>query len=143
VGTTITFRYQELSDGGVPRFPSYVGVRSDEPTASQLPFRAEEPPQRARKAATASLAKTLPAAPQPAKTPKADTSGRSRRFEFVGGSSAKFWEVSWSGCELTTRWGRIGSDGQSKTKSFADEAAAARAGERLIADKTGEGYVEK
>jgi DNA ligase-1 len=29
VGGTITFRYQELTDGGVPRFPSYVGVRSD------------------------------------------------------------------------------------------------------------------
>ena len=29
VGSLITFRYQELSDGGVPRFPSYVGVRSD------------------------------------------------------------------------------------------------------------------
>ena len=29
VGTVITFRYQELSDGGVPRFPSYVGVRDD------------------------------------------------------------------------------------------------------------------
>ncbi|MBA3546457.1 MAG: DNA ligase [Nannocystis sp.] len=29
VGSIITFRYQELSDGGVPRFPSYVGVRHD------------------------------------------------------------------------------------------------------------------
>ena len=29
VGATITFRYQELSDGGVPRFPSFVGVRAD------------------------------------------------------------------------------------------------------------------
>jgi DNA ligase-1 len=29
IGTVITFRYQELSDGGVPRFPSYVGVRAD------------------------------------------------------------------------------------------------------------------
>lgn len=29
VGSVITFRYQELSDGGVPRFPSYVGVRDD------------------------------------------------------------------------------------------------------------------
>jgi DNA ligase-1 len=26
IGTTITFRYQELTDGGVPRFPSFVGV---------------------------------------------------------------------------------------------------------------------
>jgi len=29
VGATITFRYQELSEGGVPRFPSFVGVRHD------------------------------------------------------------------------------------------------------------------
>ena len=29
-GSTITFRYQELSDGGVPRFPSFVRVRKDE-----------------------------------------------------------------------------------------------------------------
>jgi DNA ligase-1 len=28
VGATVTFRYQELTDAGVPRFPSYVGVRS-------------------------------------------------------------------------------------------------------------------
>jgi DNA ligase-1 len=29
LGSTITFRYQELTDGGVPRFPSFVRVRSD------------------------------------------------------------------------------------------------------------------
>ena len=29
IGTTITFRYQELSDDGVPRFPSYVRERVD------------------------------------------------------------------------------------------------------------------
>jgi DNA ligase-1 len=29
VGSTITFRYQELTNGGVPRFPSFVRVRSD------------------------------------------------------------------------------------------------------------------
>jgi len=31
IGATITFRYQELSDAGVPRFPSYVGIRDDVP----------------------------------------------------------------------------------------------------------------
>jgi len=31
IGSVVTFRYQELSDGGVPRFPVYVGVRRDEP----------------------------------------------------------------------------------------------------------------
>jgi DNA ligase 1 len=29
IGTTITYRYQELSDAGVPRFPSYLRIRSD------------------------------------------------------------------------------------------------------------------
>jgi DNA ligase-1 len=29
LGSIITFRYQELSNDGVPRFPSYVGVRID------------------------------------------------------------------------------------------------------------------
>jgi DNA ligase 1 len=31
VGSLITFRYQELSEGGVPRFPSYVRVRRGAP----------------------------------------------------------------------------------------------------------------
>jgi DNA ligase-1 len=29
IGSTIMFRFQELTDGGIPRFPSYVGLRSD------------------------------------------------------------------------------------------------------------------
>jgi DNA ligase-1 len=33
VGSVIRFRYQELSDAGIPRFPSYLGVRQDEPVA--------------------------------------------------------------------------------------------------------------
>ncbi|MBJ6760216.1 DNA ligase [Myxococcaceae bacterium JPH2] len=39
VGTIITFRYQELSNDGVPRFPSYVGVRID---AAPFPASAEK-----------------------------------------------------------------------------------------------------
>jgi predicted DNA-binding WGR domain protein len=69
--------------------------------------------------------------------------GKPRYFEFVGGPSGKFWEVSQSGCAMTTRWGRIGSAGQSKTKAFADEAAAADQVAKLIAEKTREGYVER
>jgi len=29
IGATVTFRYQELSDGGVPRFPSFAAVREE------------------------------------------------------------------------------------------------------------------
>ena len=135
VGSAITFRYQELSDAGVPRFPSYVGVRCDEPLVSE-PVAAKRAPSKAAAINTApATAISVPAT--------AGSGSKPRHFEYVGGSSRKFWSISWTGRELTTRWGRIGSEGQSKTKSLADEAAAAKAVERLIAEKTAEGYAEK
>jgi DNA ligase-1 len=39
VGSVITFRYQELSEAGVPRFPSFVGVRTDVGDAPPEPKR--------------------------------------------------------------------------------------------------------
>ncbi len=39
LGTIITFRYQELSNDGVPRFPSYVGVRIDAEPWAPTPAR--------------------------------------------------------------------------------------------------------
>ena len=67
----------------------------------------------------------------------------SRRFEFVGGSSQKFWEISLSGNSFTVRFGRIGTAGQSQTKSFADEVKAKGEAESLIAEKVKKGYTEK
>jgi len=51
LGSIITFRYQELSDGGVPRFPTYVGVRHDvawTPGKSQARPAAAKPASRRR-----------------------------------------------------------------------------------------------
>jgi len=74
----------------------------------------------------------------------AATSGAGARyFELTDDSSNKFWEISQSGNALTTRWGRIGSTGQNKTKTFADEKAAANAVAKLIQQKTDEGYIER
>jgi DNA ligase-1 len=122
IGSLITFRYQELSDAGVPRFPSFVGIRNDAPPA----------------AAMATIVSTPPATPSATIRPSVPA----RRFEFNEGTSNKFWEVSVSGSEMTTRWGRIGSAGQSKTKSFASAEAARAAADKLIAEKTKEGYRE-
>jgi predicted DNA-binding WGR domain protein len=61
----------------------------------------------------------------------------------VGGSSQKFWEISVTGNSFTVRFGRIGTAGQSQTKSFVDEAKAKREGENLIAEKVKKGYMEK
>jgi DNA ligase-1 len=128
IGSTITFRYQELSDGGVPRFPSYVGVREEvpPPAAKPAPARSKkvEMPVKVEKPA------------QPAATGK-------RYFEFVEGKSSKFWEIVVNGKEMTTRYGKIGSAGKSTTKSFKDEAAARATADKLIAEKTADGYVEK
>ncbi|MFO1253427.1 MAG: DUF4132 domain-containing protein [Inhella sp.] len=65
-----------------------------------------------------------------------------RRFELVEGTSSKFWEVELSGAELTVRFGRIGTAGQSKTKAFDDAAAALKEHDKLVKEKTGKGYAE-
>lgn len=54
----------------------------------------------------------------------------------------KFWEIARDGLSVTVRYGRIGSEGQSKTKQLADEAAALRHVDDLIREKTGKGYIE-
>lgn len=65
-----------------------------------------------------------------------------RRFEFVGGSSAKFWEIFVTDSEVTVRFGRVGTNGQSQTKNFPDPAAARRHADKLIQEQIGKGYVE-
>ena len=45
--------------------------------------------------------------------------------------------------DVTVRFGRIGTGGQTKTKSFADESAAREHADSLIEEKTGKGYSEK
>ncbi len=44
---------------------------------------------------------------------------------------------------MLTRWGRIGSAGVITPKDYPDEAAAQKAAEKMVAEKTGKGYVEK
>ncbi|MBI3408998.1 MAG: WGR domain-containing protein [Planctomycetes bacterium] len=66
-----------------------------------------------------------------------------RSFEFIDGVSRKFWEISVHGIEHTVRFGRIGTAGQSRTKAFADAAAAERDALRLVSEKFAKGYVEK
>jgi DNA ligase-1 len=128
IGATVTFRYQELSDAGVPRFPSWVGVRLDA-VASPQPEGIGTPAPRPTAVAPAIVVSSAAAKP--------------RYFEFVEGTSSKFWEVSQSGNSMTTRWGRIGSNGQSKSETFADETSAAKVVAKLIDEKTGEGYIER
>jgi DNA ligase 1 len=126
IGSNVTFRYQELTEAGIPRFPSFVRERADvAPTATAVSVpkpKAEPAPKPVMKAVT--------------------SSGGARRFEFEEDGSSKFWEVSVSGSAMTTKWGRIGTEGQSKTKTFATPEKAQTEADKLIAEKTKKGYTE-
>jgi predicted DNA-binding WGR domain protein len=65
-----------------------------------------------------------------------------RRFEFTEGGSKKFWEIGQTGCDMSVRYGRIGTNGQTQTKTFPDEARTAREVQKLIAEKMKKGYLE-
>jgi DNA ligase-1 len=168
VGSIVTFRYQELSDRGVPRFPSFVRLRAEAPqqtapssersSPSEVP--SYSPPSEGGAGGVArGAAGVPPAANSPAKrttkiaaSPSAGPATKPqvqgatampRRFEFVEGKSSKFWEISVEGKDVTVHFGRIGTNGQTQTKNFADEAAAQKHADKLIAEKTEKGYVEK
>ncbi|MGF3023128.1 DUF4132 domain-containing protein [Methylobacterium aquaticum] len=63
-----------------------------------------------------------------------------QRYELTAGSSSKFWEAGTEGNVLTVRFGRLGTQGQSKARSFSDPAAARAELDRLVREKTGKGY---
>ncbi|MEM9193394.1 MAG: DUF4132 domain-containing protein [Myxococcota bacterium] len=56
------------------------------------------------------------------------------RYELVDGKSSKFWAVRVDGTTLTTQWGRIGTDGQTKEVEC-DSADKAMAEARKAAEK--------
>jgi DNA ligase-1 len=67
IGSIITYRYQELSNAGVPRFPSFIAIREDLPwpPPSQPPQPASTP-----KASSSPAPKSVPApTPTPAPAP--------------------------------------------------------------------------
>ena len=65
-----------------------------------------------------------------------------RRFEYIQGNQAKFWEVTRRGATLTMASGRIGGNAKTRTKQLADYMAAEQEFDRLIRDKLRRGYVE-
>ena len=61
---------------------------------------------------------------------------------FQSPHSSKFWNIEVQGNKHTVTYGRIGTDGVTKTKEFADAAAAIKDATRLIVAKKKKGYLE-
>jgi predicted DNA-binding WGR domain protein len=108
------------------------------PVNIQAPFSHAAP----QNAATTPNATAFPGEPRAVPAPAAAL-GSIRRFEFASGPSRKFWEISTSNNSFTVRFGRLGTAGQSQTKSFNDDASARLEAETLIAQKLKKGYVER
>jgi DNA ligase-1 len=122
VGSIITFRYQELSDGGVPRFPSYVGEAIDKafeshPKEKPAPIKLFEKTQ---------------------KSPEPIGPAKIRRFEMKDGDQNLFWEIEVVGNKHRVRYGSY----EAKAKTFESAGAALVEAEARIADKVGKGFKE-
>jgi len=56
--------------------------------------------------------------------------------------SNKFWNLETNSLSFTTSWGRIGTFGQSQTKTFYDQAKCEREATKLIISKIKKGYTQ-
>ncbi|VUT01384.1 DUF4132 domain-containing protein [Klebsiella spallanzanii] len=65
-----------------------------------------------------------------------------KKFIYQDEKSHKFWAVEQQNNELHLSWGKVGTNGQSQIKTFADAAAASKAEQKLINEKNRKGYVE-
>jgi predicted DNA-binding WGR domain protein len=65
-----------------------------------------------------------------------------REFRFIEGSSRKFWAIELDGKSFSVHFGRIGTVGQAKEKTFSSEDLAKREYDKLISEKAKGGYVE-
>lgn len=65
-----------------------------------------------------------------------------RRFEFSEGGSQKFWEIDVQGSSFTVRYGKIGSEGQSKTTACGSGDQAIAESAKLVREKLRKGYQE-
>jgi|SaaInl8_200m_RNA_FD_contig_123_9424_length_6954_multi_5_in_0_out_0_4 predicted DNA-binding WGR domain protein/3-methyladenine DNA glycosylase AlkC len=63
-------------------------------------------------------------------------------FELTDSKSTKFWEVEQKDSSVHLRWGKIGTNGQSKIKELDSKEDATKEVDKLIKQKTKKGYIE-
>jgi predicted DNA-binding WGR domain protein len=101
----------------------------------------------AKKVATKKAAAPAKPAAKAAAKPAAKASGSNkstpRYFEFVEGTSNKFWEIRLDGTSVRTRYGKIGTSGQQTLKEFDSDDKANKEYDKLVNEKTKKGYEEK
>ena len=160
VGSVITFRYQELSDGGVPRFPSFLRLASlpsaGAPSATVATKKTSTGKKSSGKTSTGktSTGKKSSGKTTAGKTSTATQAGSAsaaqaalvrdgRYFIYQDDKSHKFWQIATDGNDVVVRYGKVGTDGQSKRKALASPSAASAYAEKQIGAKVDKGYEEQ
>ena len=64
------------------------------------------------------------------------------QLQVIEGTSSKFWHIAVTGTEVTVRYGRIGTAGQTQVKSFATPREAEDHATKLVAEKRRKGCAE-
>lgn len=119
------------TDDGIFDYSALTGaITRNKPWAAGRGARPAKTPPAPRDAKAASTAK-----PRKAKTSR-------RRFVVVAGASKKFWEIRVDGPRVMTTYGRIGTPGQSTTKTFSGPSIAKEEAEKLVHAKRRKGYTE-
>jgi DNA ligase-1 len=133
VGAIVTYRYQELSDAGVPRFPSFIAIRDDLPWPPPPPTIPAPPPDLPAPSPSSSPAPLVPVA-----VPAPSSSCATRHFTRSGASlsislDSRSWRIRVTHGDATI---------ESRTAELATPAAAWREAERIVAERRAEGWVE-
>jgi len=63
-------------------------------------------------------------------------------LEFEEGTSSKFWRARVDGKTLYVNYGKIGSNGQTQIKDFADNGTAMKELDKLVREKRKKGYID-
>jgi DNA ligase-1 len=136
IGSIVTYRYQELSNDGVPRFPSYVGIRDDVAFPEAVPSRAPASP--VAPAAPAAALAPRAAAPVAGASASSEAEVLYRRFERDGRS----WEIALDGKAHRIRRVLAAGGLETSTRTFPDSRAAWLDAERKVNEARADGYLE-
>lgn len=92
-------------------------------------------------APTAKSASGVALGADPADAPPGSHEVHAREVQYVGGGSDKFYRVYVDGTAVSAQYGRNGTEGTfTPPKEYADEAAAMKAADKIVAGKMAKGY---
>lgn len=132
IDAIVTFKYQELTKGGIPRFPVFVRIRED--LAWDTIIQHKSPTKTKTK-----IKKTI--AMNPITTTEIDLElGKTYHFEYSDEKSYKFWEITLQEQAFTVRYGRIGTDGRINEKTFDSVEETRKNAIKVTKSKLGKGY---